>query len=282
MGLCDYDQEIMTDHLIHPNELTSFLDSNPQAVLIDVRGMGKGLDSFCSGHLQNALFFDLEEDLSDVNVNPEIGGRHPLPSLENFYKTLAKKGIEAHQDVVIYDNASGALGAARLWWMLKSIGHQSIRLLDGGLQKAVELGFEIVQGTPTYHPIKSYGKMVNNWLLPLASFEEVTLKTVEVKTILIDVRGANRFEGIEEPIDPKAGHIPSAINHPFQQHLNPDGTFKSREELKSLYQKLKTNPAIFYCGSGVSACHGIFVFSMIGLPIPALFVGSWSLWCRRF
>jgi thiosulfate/3-mercaptopyruvate sulfurtransferase len=271
----------MTDHLIHPQELTSFLDGNPRAVLIDVRGMGKGLEFFVDGHIKNAIFFDLEEDLSDVNLGPEIGGRHPLPSLENFYKTLAKKGIEAHQDIVIYDNASGALGAARLWWMLKAIGHRCVRLLDGGLQKSVDLGLEIVQGLPSYHPIRSYGNTVANWLLPVVSFEEVQLKTVESNITLIDVRGANRFAGIEEPIDPYAGHIPSATNRPFQHHFNSDGTFKSLEELKSLYENLEENPTIFYCGSGVSACHSIFVFSMIGKLIPALFVGSWSLWCRK-
>jgi len=268
--------------LISANELSHLINSQKKNFIIaDVRGMNKGKKSYLSGHIKGALFFDLEKDLSDLSITPKKGGRHPLPSIEKFYRLLENNGITAKTHIIIYDDSFGALGAARLWWMLKAIGHKNIQLLDGGLQKAIQAGIPIFSTEESNVQQSRYEPKVKTWQLPWVTFEELQSQIGQKDIEIIDVRDAKRFAGIEEKIDPIGGHITSAVNIPYKENLNQDGTFKSILDLQKIYDYSNKNQ-IIYCGSGVSACHTIFVQYLIQRQIPKLFVGSWSQWCRNF
>lgn len=256
---------------------------NPKELLIaDVRFGPAAKDTYCEKHLKEAVFVDMETDLSMSKKDFANGGRHPLPLLDDFAETLGRLGITASTHVVIYDDKNGAMAAARFWWMLKAVGHERVQVLNGGLQAAEQANFPLENGKNQPKPVETYP--IQSWQLPQAERSEVSLATQNEQMHIVDVRSAERYGGDVEPIDPIAGHIQTALNIPFQENLDDKGFFLSADKLRVLYkEKLPTTEAsqlIFHCGSGVSACHSLLAFAEAGFEMPKLYVGSWGEWCR--
>ena len=255
-------------------------------VLIDATGGPTAADSYVEAHLAQAKYVNLEQDLSAID-NPANGGRHPLPSPATFAQLLTKLGIQRESRVIVYDRLSGANAAARFWWMMKAIGHPQIQLLDGGFQYAKKLNYPIETGVPTQGAASTKAYVAAaEWLLPTVNMATISQWTSdEATSLIIDVRETSRYQGLQEPIDLVAGHIPTAINIPYAQNLTEEGLFKSPEELHNLYAPIiagtnQCNSAI-HCGSGVTACHSLLAIAIAGLPLPSLYVGSWSEWSRN-
>ncbi|KRD58209.1 sulfurtransferase [Flavobacterium sp. Root935] len=251
-------------------------------ILIDARTGADAFEIYQKEHLKGARFVDLNRDLAAVTENPANGGRHPLPAVEDFSKTLSSIGISASDHVIVYDDKNGSNFAARFWWMMRAVGHEKIQVLNGGFQSAIQSDF------PTSSGIEIFDKTtypVQKWKLPLAEIEEVEKARKNDQNIVIDVRDKNRFEGLIEPLDLIAGHIPGAINVPLTENLDENGFFKSPEELAKKYKAIigdkKSENTIVHCGSGVTACHTLLAMDYAGLPIPKLYVGSWSEWSRN-
>jgi len=234
-------------------------------------------------HLDGALFVNLNSKLADIKDNVANGGRHPLPTIEQFSNTLMSLGISPESHVIIYDDKNGANAAARFWWMLKAIGHKKVQVVNGGFQEAEKLNFRINSNKVKAKKIAPY--KIEEWQLPTISLIAIEKASQTKNNTIIDVRETTRYKGEFEPIDLVAGHIPTAINIPFMENLNENGLFLSPTELRSKYEKLtndsKNNHIIVHCGSGVTACHTLLAFDYAGLKIPALYVGSWSEWSRN-
>jgi len=224
-----------------------------------------GLRSYQAGHIPGAVFVDLDRDLSA----PEGDGRHPLPNISDFVETLGRLGVNRGDGVVVYDDAGGAV-AARLWWMLQSIGHHEVRVLDGGLPSWVESGLHL----------ESTARSPDPTIYPKVSRFTGTLRHDELEgRSLGDVRAPERYRGDVEPVDPKAGHIPGAVNYPIAENLE-DGVFRSSDDLAVRYQAFPRN-GVLYCGSGVNACQAALALTIAGRPMPDIYIGSFSDWSRR-
>jgi len=234
-------------------------------------------------HLDGALFVNLNSKLADIKDNVANGGRHPLPTIEQFSNTLMSLGISPESHVIIYDDKNGANAAARFWWMLKAIGHKKVQVVNGGFQEAEKLNLRINSNKVKAKKIAPY--KIEEWQLPTISLIAIEKASQTKNNTIIDVRETTRYKGEFEPIDLVAGHIPTAINIPFMENLNENGLFLSPTELRSKYEKLtndsKNNHIIVHCGSGVTACHTLLAFDYAGLKIPTLYVGSWSEWSRN-
>jgi len=252
-------------------------------VLIDASSGVNAQKNYESKHLDGALFVDLNTQLSDIKENVANGGRHPLPTIEQFSTTLSTLGISPESHVIIYDDKNGANAAARFWWMLKAIGHKKVQVLNGGFQEAEKLKFPINSNKVNPNKITSY--IIDKWQLPTVSLKQIEEATITKTSTIIDVRETARYKGEHEPIDLIAGHIPTALNIPFIENLNENGLFLSPEELKNNYERItetsKGKDIIVHCGSGVTACHTLLAFDYAGLKIPTLYVGSWSEWSRN-
>ena len=239
--------------------------------------------NYLQKHLSGALFVDLNTDLADIKEDLSIGGRHPLPKIENFSKKLALLGITAKSHIVVYDDKAGANAASRFWWMLKSIGHEKVQVLNGGIQAAEAMGFPMSSNEEI--AAKTDLCKFDHWKWQIAEIDEVETAGADANKIVIDVRDAARYNGEVEPIDLIAGHIPGAINVPFTTNLDKNGLFLSPTELKLKYEKIlgqkKSEDIIVHCGSGVTACHTLLALAYAGLGIPKLYVGSWSEWSRN-
>lgn len=251
-------------------------------ILVDARAGANAFEFYQKEHLKGARFVDLNRDLARIPENPANGGRHPLTSIEAFSETLSSIGISPSSHVVVYDDKNGSNFAARFWWMMRAIGHEKIQVLNGGFQSAILSGF------PTSSEIETFQKTtypIQEWQLPLADIEEVEKARKNDQNIVIDVRDKNRFDGLTEPLDLIAGHIPGAVNVPLTENLDENGLFKSPEELAQKYKTIIGNKTaentIVHCGSGVTACHTLLAIDYAGLPIPKLYVGSWSEWSRN-
>jgi thiosulfate/3-mercaptopyruvate sulfurtransferase len=233
-------------------------------------------------HLAGALYIDLNTDLADIK-DFAIGGRHPLPTLKQFAETLGNFGIEKDSHVIIYDDKNGGNAAARFWWMLKAIGHEKVQVLNGGFDAAIKAGFATSSKPETPKIVGNYE--ITDWNLPLADIDEVETASKTGNQTIVDVRDANRFAGLTEPIDLIAGHIPGAINFPFTQSLDENGFFFNPKVLRKVLEMRLDNVdpqnLIVHCGSGVTACHLLLAMDYAGLPIPKLYVGSWSEWSRN-
>lgn len=274
----------MSDKLspvINPEELLQLQDSS-EIVLIDARAGINAEENYSKEHLKGARYVDLNKDLATVEENPANGGRHPLPSLEKFSQVLSNLGIAPKSHVIIYDDKNGSNAAARFWWMLRAIGHEKVQVLNGGLQAAIKTDF------PTSSAIAHFDATeykVSAWKLATADIEEVEKARNNNENIVIDVRDKNRFEGLTEPLDLIAGHIPGAINVPFSENLDEDGSYKSPTALNEKYSTIlgdiKPGNVIVHCGSGVTACHTLLAMDYAGIEIPKLYVGSWSEWSRN-
>ncbi|MDW8852614.1 sulfurtransferase [Flavobacterium sp. MMLR14_040] len=268
--------------LINPEELLNLKDSS-EVVLIDARAGANAEENYRNEHLKGARYIDLNKDLAAVQKNPANGGRHPLPSLENFAEVLSKLGISPQSHIIIYDDKNGSNAAARFWWMLKSIGHKKVQVINGGLQAAIKAGFETSSEIETFKTTEKYP--ISKWNLAFADIEEVEKARNNSQNIVIDVRDKNRFDGLTEPLDLIAGHIPGAINVPFSENLDENGFYKSSEVLAEKYTEIlgdiKPENVIIHCGSGVTACHTLLAMNYAGIEIPKLYVGSWSEWSRN-
>jgi len=239
----------------------------------------KGRADYMAGHLPGAVFADLDEDLADPITS--TSGRHPLPQVERFRSILEGWGISNDTQVVAYDYANGAL-AARLWWMLRWMGHERVAVLDGGIAAWIAAGGEIQTA------VQEHKKTVFNATpkpeYVVTSEEIVAALAAGTELNLVDARDAARFHGQTEPIDAVAGHVPGAINYPLSRNLNEDGTWRSATELARCWQEILDGrpvaPLIAMCGSGVTACHLVLSAQIAGLAEPRVYIGSWSEWIR--
>jgi thiosulfate/3-mercaptopyruvate sulfurtransferase len=233
----------------------------------DLTDPNKGQATYESGHIPGAVFVDLERDLS---APPGITGRHPLPDVADFAAFLGRIGITPDSHVVVYDDAGGRI-AARLWWMLRAIGHERVQVLDGGYQAWVAAGCDVEHGNVDPLPAE--------YPEPLG-FDGVVDHDQLQERVVIDAREAERYRGEFEPVDPKAGHIPGALNVPTSLNLGADGRFRSPEELSVVYSGVAPNPVVS-CGSGVTSCHNALAMVVAGRDMPDVYIGSFSEWSRR-
>lgn len=264
--------------IIHPEAVANLLAQNP--VIIDASAGAEA--RYNEQHLAGAQFADVNQDLANIG-DFALGGRHPLPTTSQFTAVLQKFGITKNSHVLVYDDKNGANAAARFWWMLRAIGHQKVQVIDGGYPAIVKAGLPCNNNIESPTPAEPY--QIGTWQLPLANINQVEEVAQNPSYQVIDVRDANRYAGLTEPIDLIAGHIPGAINIPFTENLSADGFFLTPEELKEKYlAKLgKHTPEniIVHCGSGITACHTLLALDYAGLAIPKLYVGSWSEWSRN-
>lgn len=268
--------------IIQADELME-LYKTENIIIVDVSNGNNYKENYAKKHLNKAIFVDLNTQLSDIKEDFADGGRHPLPTIEKFIETLKNIGISEESHVIIYDDINGANAAARFWWMLKSIGHKKVQVLNGGIQQAEKIGFPISSKIEIPPITKTY--KADRWELPIAEISELEKNSENKNYIIIDVRENDRYRGESEPFDSIAGHIPGSINIPFSTNLNKEGMFLSPSELKIKYQDIfkdkNSENIIVHCGSGVTACHSLLAIDYAGLTIPKLYVGSWSEWSRN-
>jgi thiosulfate/3-mercaptopyruvate sulfurtransferase len=264
-------------------EITDLGIYDPEVILIDVRAGADAHQRYLAGHLPNAIFATLDADLASKPADPAYGGRHPLPSLEDFAATLTRWGVTPDSHVIVYDDKFAAMGGARLWWMLRAIGHKNVQVLNGGLKAAIDEGIEL--STEDYQPKPTATYPVAAEYKGIADINEVAAAAKSVDRMVIDVRENARYLGRIEPLDLIAGHIPGADNLFYAKNLGEDGKYLSPEELAGLYQDtigdIKPEDVIVHCGSGVTACHTLLGMASADITEPKLYVGSWSEWSRR-
>ncbi len=266
--------------LISTSDLRTHL-YNPNLIILDCRfdlnDPELGFSKYRENHIPGAIYANLNRDLSSPIISGKTG-RHPLPEITALSDIFSKWGITANTQVIAYDDRGGAI-AARLWWLLKWLGHQKVAVLDGGFPKWK------AENLPTDNSIvtpktKQFSPQPNEDLI--TSIKEVEKFITDQAICLVDSRTPERYSGKEEPIDPIAGHIPGAINLPFIDNLNEDGIFKSQKELSERFSEIAehfpSNEITFYCGSGVTASHNILAMYHAGYNMPKLFPGSWSEW----
>lgn len=267
--------------LISTGDLSLHLD-DPNWAIIDCRfklnDLEYGRRAYEQAHIAGAVYADLNQDLSG-EIIPGKTGRHPLPPPEVTAQRFGSRGIDEQTQVVAYDDAGGALAAARLWWMLRWLGHDQASVLDGGWQKWQQEGRPVRSGVER-RPPRRFVPRVRPELVVDASDVLHALGNPSFR--LFDVRSAERYRGESEPIDPVAGHIPGAICAPYPENLDPNGQFKSPEELRAKYQALLgdhfAQQSAFYCGSGGTAPHSVLAMLHAGLGEAKLYAGSWSDW----
>jgi thiosulfate/3-mercaptopyruvate sulfurtransferase len=237
--------------------------NNPQA----------GIEAYKESHLPNALYLDLEKDLS--GPVKEHGGRHPLPYIIDLSDKLSSLGIDENVTVVAYDDQNGAM-ASRCWWLLKYLGHDNAFIMNGSFQSWKSQQLPVSTEVPKVNK-KTFKVNIQEHLL--ADVEDVRVSINNQNTILIDSREAQRYKGEVEPIDKVAGHIPGALHYFWQGNLNSDGTWKQTAEHVERFKELpKNQPIIVYCGSGVTACPNVLALKEAGYQDVKLYSGSWSDW----
>lgn len=275
--------------LIPALELQGILDSKRPVTILDVRwslGRDDGSELFLAGHLPSAVYVDLDSELSGP-ASPERG-RHPLPDLATLEADARRWGIRQDVSVVVYDDAGG-MSAARAWWVLRWAGLTDVRILDGGLNAWRESGGTIE--TDVAHPEDGDVQLVGGQM-PVLEADEVGALAAgsDREGVVIDARAPERYAGHSEPMDPRAGHIPGAINLPTSENLTQDGRFASDEQLRNRFLGAgidvdshipgspgPDHPVAVYCGSGVTASHTVAALAAVGVH-AALFPGSWSQW----
>ena len=265
--------------------LISAADLRPRLSSVRLLDARQDPSDYATGHLLGAQHADPNRHLStasDPGHDPAQGGRHPLPPVARFALQVGAWGIDPATDVVVYDASGGGNAAARLWWMLRALGHGRVFVLDGGLQAALGAGMTLIVENTAIDPASPYP--TERWHLPLVDADGVEALRRDPSQRLLDVRSAERWRGEAEPFDPVAGHIPGSLNMAWNENLGPDGRFKSPAALRDQYEALLGGvpPAqlTVHCGSGVTACHTLLALEVAGLPGAALYVGSWSEWCR--
>ena len=271
-------QEVLT----RAGELAADL-GGPNLRIVDCRfdlmAPESGQQAYREGHIPGAVYAHLDKDLSGP-VTPD-SGRHPLPALEDAEGLFSRLGIDADTNVVCYDSAGGAV-ASRAWWLLRSLGHRMVTVLDGGLQAWQALGLPVEPGTQSVARREFNGREDPGCVLTTP--EIVADLAAAGRCVLVDARDAVRFRGEQEPIDTRAGHIPGSVNLPFSACLGEDGTWLDADSLRSLLLPILGEdadvPWAVMCGSGVTACHLVISGHLAGYSEPRVYVGSWSEWIR--
>ncbi len=264
--------------LITANQLEELLNSGANVLVCDCRfdlaNTEAGRSAYEEGHIPGAIYVDLDKNLSGKKNG--INGRHPLPSPEGWAKTQEDLGIDPLARVIAYDN-QGSVYASRLWWLLRSTGHTSVQVLDGGLD-----AWNGPIGTMPRKPTPLNQKIEPRPYLNLSLVSSVLENISTKQNTIIDARANDRFQGQNETLDPVGGHIPGALNRFFKENL-VSGQFKSPEQLYkefvSLLGNTKASTVIHQCGSGVTACHNLLAMEVAGLTGSHLYAGSWSEWC---
>lgn len=270
----------MTDNtlMVSPQWLATNTE-NPQVVIIDCRfslaDPELGQKQYQESHIPGAFYLDLNRDLaSSVGKH---GGRHPLPNIGELAEKLSAMGINSAETLVVAYDDSRLAFAARLWWLLRYMGHSKVTLLDGGLGGWKAAGYPVTNILPEPRE----GNFVAHLQQDLAVDIEAVKERKDLPgTVLVDSRESERYEGLREPIDPIAGHIPGAVNYPWQEVTDQTGKVRSTSEQKQRWAELeKAEEIIVYCGSGVTACVNLLSLEIAGIPDAKLYVGSWSDWC---
>ncbi|MCB0631654.1 MAG: sulfurtransferase [Saprospiraceae bacterium] len=242
----------------------------------DLNDTSAGRRAYEEAHIPGAVYVHLDDDLSGTII-PGVTGRHPLPSIEKLTELFSLWGIDDNVQVIAYDDKGGGI-ASRLWWMLRWLGHQAVAVLDGGWPAWVAASYPVSNLPASLRPRMFTAR-------PQADLQVDADIVDKIRTdpnfTVVDSRAAERYRGEVEPIDPVAGHIPGAINLPFPENLK-SGTFLDAAQLKERFEKALAGKApeqiVFYCGSGVTACHNILAYAHAGLGNAVLYPGSWSEW----
>lgn len=267
--------------LIVASELEQHL-SDPDWQVVDCRfdlmNPDAGSRQWLEAHIPGAAYAHLDDDLAGSVT--ENSGRHPLPAVDDICETLGRLGIGTDSTVIVYDDSGGAI-AARLWWLLRWLGHRRVAVLDGGFT-AWTAGKRPVESGETQVARRDFE---GNPRASLVLTTEEIIATADVASLrLVDARAGARFRGETEPIDAVAGHVPGARNLPFSEVLGPDGHWRTAEEQRETWQRVLggdlETPWCAMCGSGVTACHLAVSGAVAGLPEPRIYIGSWSEWIR--
>jgi thiosulfate/3-mercaptopyruvate sulfurtransferase len=266
----------MPNSLVTVEEVRAHL-GDPQWIFIDCRfdlaDTAAGRAAYLAGHIPGAVYAHLDDDLSGPPVTDN--GRHPLPTPAALTRLFGKLGIDGQCQVVVYDAHNGVF-ASRLWWMLRYMGHKATAVLDGGWAAWEAAGMSSRSGEETNSPRVFLGEPRRDWL--------VRLEDVSEQPMLIDSREGPRYRGEEEPLDPQPGHIPGAVNFHFSEVWGADGRYLPADQIRrkmiALLGETPVENAVFYCGSGVSACVNLLALVYAGLGDGRLYVGSWSEWSR--
>jgi thiosulfate/3-mercaptopyruvate sulfurtransferase len=274
---------IMWSLLVSPEQLAQARAAGTPVLVVDCRHSladpAFGERAWRESRLSGALFLHLDRDLS----GPAGGGRgrHPLPGMEQWRACVQRLGIAPQTQVVAYDDAGGMM-AARLWWLLRWIGHQAVAVLDGGMQAWVALGLPVETGTPVTADVASTVSGGVPLAAPVAC-DDVLRNLASRECLVVDARSPDRYRGENETLDPVGGHIPGAVNRFFRDNLDADGRFKPATELRTEWLALldgyRPGQVIHQCGSGVTACHNLLAMECAGLSGSRLYPGSWSEWC---
>lgn len=268
--------------LIGVNDLQALLDTATVRIVdcrFNLMDIGQGEREYLEGHIPGAVYAHLDDDLASP-ITAE-SGRHPLPDIDQFARTLGNWGISNDVQVVVYDHSSGAV-AARLWWMLRWLGHDNVAVLDGGFAAWTSAGKSVDTDVADCSQATFVATPDAGMIATTAEIAAAVAAGAELN--LIDARDAARFNGEIEPIDSVAGHVPGALNLPFPGGLHADGTWLDAGHHRRAWDELLTGrpekPLIAMCGSGVTACHLLLSARLSGRPAPRLYVGSWSEWIR--
>ncbi len=248
----------------------------------DLMQPARGHEQYLEQHIAGALHADLDAHLATHDADKRVnGGRHPLPQREVFAQWLASVGVTNDTQVVVYDR-NGMNYCGRLWWMIKWCGHDAVAVLDGGLQAWVNAGGATTSGVEA-PPAKGHF-VLKEPLMRLVDTHTVASHLSDGQQTLLDARAAPRFRGEVEPLDPVAGHIPGALNRPFNTNVNEQGFLKPaaqlREEFEALLGSRDASTVVHHCGSGVSAVPNVLAMEVAGLGRTGLYAGSWSEWCK--
>ena len=261
--------EILAQHLDDPD----WIVFDCRHDLADPR---RGRAEYIASHIHGARFLSLDADLSAPKTG--TNGRHPLPDPRVLAEKLEHAGVDSSKQIVAYD-AQGGMVAARLWWLLRWLGHLPVAVLDGGWDKWIAEGRPQSAEVPRPKRTRLLGRPHNDWV----NSDFVCSHLGDAGTVLLDARAADRFRGQNETLDPVAGRIPGARNRPFRDNLDADGRFKPapilKREFRAALGGVSPEQVVHYCGSGVSACHNIFAMELAGLRGGRLYPGSWSEWC---
>ncbi len=274
-----------TPHLISVSELQVQLAQNPEKVLIcdcryDLVDAELGQRAYAAGHIPGAIYLNLGKILSGKSNGSN--GRHPLPDPDKLALDLASLGVNADTLIVAYDSA-GASYAARLWWCARWVGHSKVAVLDGTIDAWIQAGLPL---STDQTPARSLGNFARGpSLTKTVNYAEVRAGLGRPDRLIIDGRPSDRFEGLNETLDPKAGHIPGSLSRFSKNNLDSQSHFKSAEVLKAEFSSLigthSPEQIVASCGSGVAACHLLLAMELAGLQGAALYGGSWSEWCAQ-
>lgn len=265
--------------IISAEDLNAHIDDD-NWVVVDCRftltDSAAGRCAYEAGHIPAARYLHLDDDLAAPVT--ERTGRHPLPDPDVLVKKLGELGIDNNTQVVAYDDFFGAM-ASRLWWLLRWLGHDKVALLDGGLPAWTRKKLPLTADVTTYPQKEFIANLRAELVIDMPAMEAVVDSD---DNIIIDARAEERFTGEVEPLDKVAGHIPGAVNLPFDDNLDIDGTFMSKDEMVNLYRNLVGDKdvvqVVMMCGSGVTACHNLVAMEIAGLSGARLYAGSWSEW----